>query len=100
MRLADPKALYYIRLSVKPADSGFKKLGVKKSVRSHILLKSSIILNPEFIEDVPKHVGPNLVFCCSYAPPTPLTAGVTDRRTDGHSKGALGLVVISTYFSI
>ena len=29
-----------------------------------------------------EYVGPNLVFCCSSAPRTPLTAGVTDRQMD------------------
>ena len=29
-----------------------------------------------------KYKGLNLVFCCLSAPPTPLTAGVTDRQTD------------------
>ena len=48
-----------------------------------------------------KYVGPNLVFCCSFALRTPLTAGVTerqtDRQTDRHNEGALDLLSIK-YF--
>ena len=49
-----------------------------------------------------EYVGRKLVFCCSSAPRTPLTACVTgrqtyrrtDRQTDRHNKGALGLLVL------
>ena len=49
-------------------------------------------------------MAPNLVFCCTSAPRTPLTAGVTDRqtdrrtdgRTDRHNKQALGPLVSNT----
>ena len=52
-------------------------------------------------------MGPNLVFCYSFAARTPLTAGVTDRQTGRqtdrqtdrqtgrHNQGALGLLVLN-----
>ena len=46
-------------------------------------------------------MGPNLVFCCSFAARTPLTAGVTDRKTerqtDGHNKGAMDPLFVNIF---
>ena len=56
---------------------------------SRMLLKYSLTKSNNFILIIilqngrnTKYVGTNLVFCYSSAPPIPLTAGMTDRRTD------------------
>ena len=45
-----------------------------------------------------KYVGLNFLFytLVCFNPLTSLTAGVMDRRTDRHNKGALGLLVLNT----